>query len=215
MNRFFINYFIGGRGDFLIKCLYDVNYDWSLLHSLKTNAKISPPIEYSVKIHGEIDREVITGIDNFPKKFNSWRELFDTVNAYNLIKIKIVANTPEEQLDMVWLAYSKVTLNNTEHIENMTLAEIPIPTIDIINEGKEWLTKNAFIKVPLIQSLDKEVEHEYDHIINFKDLFDAEYIRDLYKKINGRSMDYARFRAIEKNIAMQYRLSKSEFYQYF
>jgi len=28
-------------------------------------------------------------------------------------------------------------------------------------------------------------------------------------------MDYARFKAIEKNIAMQYRLSKSEFYPIF
>ena len=212
MNRFFVNYFIGARGDFLIKCLYDVEYDWPLLKSLKTNAKISPPIEYSVKIHGEIDREVITAIENFPKKFDSWKQLFDIVNFHKLIKIKIVATTLEEQIDLVWLAYSKVILNNNAFIDNLAPIDIPLPTIEIINEGLDWLVANAFIKVPLVQSLDSEFQHEYDYIIKFEDLFNAEYIRDLYKKINGRSMDYARFKAIEKNIAMQYRLSKSEFF---
>lgn len=212
MNRFFINYFIGARGDFLANCLYDVEYDWALLRCLQTNAKISPPIEYSVKIHGEIDRGVITAIENFPKEFDSWKELFDAVNSHNLIKIKIVANTTEEQVDLVWLAYSKVILNNAQLVENLTQDDIPTPTIDIINEGLDWLVANAFIKVPLIQSLDSEFQHEYDYIVNFKDLFDAEYIRELYKKINGRNMDNARFKAIQKNIAMQYRISKSEFY---
>jgi hypothetical protein len=210
MNRFFVNYFIGARGDFLMRCLYDIEYDWHLIHNLTDNAKISPPVEYSAKIHGEIDSEIITAIENFPKLFYSWKELFDAVNSYNLIKIKIVANTIEEQIDLAWLAYSKVILNNTR--VNMTPAEIPLPTTEIINEGLDWLIANAFTKIPLVQSLDSEFQHEYDYIVKFDDLFNAEYIRDLYKKINGRNMDYARFKAIKKNIAMQYRFSKSEFY---
>jgi hypothetical protein len=110
------------------------------------------------------------------------------------------------------LAYSKVILNNSQLIENMTPAEIPLPTTEIINEGLDWLVANAFTKIPLVQSLDSEFQHEYDYIVKFDDLFNAEYIRDLYKKINGRNMDNARFKAINKNIAMQYRFSKSEFY---
>lgn len=212
MNRFFVNYFIGARGDFLLNCLYDVVYDWSLLKSLNANAKISPPIKYSAKIHGEIDREIITGIENFPKQFDSWQDLFDTANSHKLIKIKIVANSIEEQIDVAWLAYSKVILNNVQLVENMAPKDIPIPTTEIINEGLDWLVANAFKKIPLVQSLDNEFQHEYDYIVKFEDLFNAEYIRDLYMKINGRKMDYARFNAIEKNIAMQYRLSKSEFY---
>jgi len=74
---------------------------------------------------------------------------------------------------------------------------------------------SAFFEVASVQELDKDVQHEYDYIIKFKDLFDVEYIKDLYKKINGRDMDYARGKAIEKNIEMQYRLSKSEFYPMF
>jgi hypothetical protein len=68
------------------------------------------------------------------------------------------------------------------------------------------------VHIPHVQNMDKEFQHEYDYIVQFEDLFDIKYIKDLYKKINGRSMDYARVKAIEKNIAMQYRLSKSEFF---
>ena len=54
MNRFFINFCSGARGDFLTNCLRDVEYDWTLLRLLETNAKLSTPISYCVKIHNNI-----------------------------------------------------------------------------------------------------------------------------------------------------------------
>ena len=181
MNRFFINYCSGARGDFLTNCLRDVEYDWTLIRLLENNAKLSTPISYCVKIHSNIDESVVTSIENFPKEFNSWQELFVTVNDFKLIKLKIIAESFEERLDVVWLSYSKVILNELGHISNLPQEELLNPDVNLIKK----LRDNLVI---------------------------AEYIRDLYKKINGRSMDYSRFRAIKQNIAMQYRLSKSEFF---
>jgi hypothetical protein len=212
MNRFFINYCSGARGDFLTQCLYDVEYDWNLLQSLKTQAKLPCPVEYCVKIHNKIEENVVTNIENFPKKFNSWQQLFDTVNEYKLIKLKIVAETFEERLDVLWFSYSKVTLNSLGNSCELTPNEILSPDINLIKKLRDHLVMGTHNNIPIDQDLDKEFQHEYDYIIKFEDLFNAEYIKDLYEKINSRTMDYARFKAIEKNIAMQYRLSKSEFY---
>lgn len=212
MNRFFINYCSGARGDFLTQCLYDVEYDWNLLHLLKTQAKLPAPISYCVKIHSKFDEYIITSIENFPKEFNSWKELFETVNDYKLIKLKIVAESFEERLDVVWFAHSKVILNDLGHISKLSPNEVLNPDINLIKKLRDDLVISTINNIPTEQNRDKEFLHEYDYIIKFEDLFNAEYIKDLYKKINGRSMDYARFKAIEKNIAVQYRLSKSEFY---
>jgi hypothetical protein len=212
MNRFFINYCAGARGDFLTQCLRDVEYDWVLLRQLKTNAKLPAPISYCVKIHGKFNECVITSIENFPKEFNSWQELFFTVNDFKLIKLKIVAESFEERLDVVWFLFSKVILNELGHISELSQDEILNPDINLIKKIRDDLVMSTIYQIPDGQDSDKEFQHEYDYIIKFEDLFDAEYIKDLYKKINGRDMDYARFKAIEKNIAMQYRLSKSEFF---
>jgi len=211
MNQFFINFCSGARGDFLTRCLYDVEYDWTLLRLLSLNAKIPTPMEYCVKIHGDIEK-VITSIDNFPKKFDSWQELFKSVNDYKLVKLKIVAETFEERLDTVWFSHSKVILNDRGSIPLLPPDEVPNPNAELINQLGNILVMATKDVIPSVQDLDKEFQHEYDYIIKFEDLFNAEYIKDLYKKINGRDMDYARFKAIEKNIAMQYRLSKSEFF---
>ncbi len=149
------------------------------------------------------------------KLSNITRDLFDTVNSFNLIKLKIVATSIEECIDTVWFAYSKTLLNNNRFSVKLSPNEIPTPTVEYIYENMDTIIGSAFFEVASVQELDKDVQHEYDYIIKFKDLFDVEYIKDLYKKINGRDMDYARSKAIEKNIEMQYRLSKSEFYPMF
>jgi hypothetical protein len=212
MNRFFVNYIVGARGDFLIKCLYDGASTFDTLKTLSTFCKVPAPIEYGVKTHGNFDTDIITAIEDFPKKAKSWAELFDTVNRYQLVKIKIVAESFEERIDVLWFALSKTVLNDTALLPHLTIEEIPIPTRDILYANNDYMLHGVNVHIPRVQNMDKEFLHEYDYIVKFEDLFNAEYIRDLYKKINGKSMDYARFRAIEKNIAMQYRLSKSEFY---
>ena len=212
MNRFFVNYSVGARGDFLTNCLRDVEYNTELLVNLKNYPKMPPPVTYCVKIHSKIEENIVTSIENFPKKFDTWQELFNSVNDYNLVKLKIVAESFEERLDVVWFSYSKVILNELEHISKLSTDEIINPDIDLIKKLRDNIVIPAIDRLPVDQDLDKEFQHEYDYIIRFEDLFNAEYIRELYKKFNGRSMDYARFKAIEKNIAMQYRLSKSEFF---
>lgn len=214
MNRFFINYSVGARGDFLTNCLRDVEYDVELVKDLKNNAKMPPPLSYCVKTHGDI-KDIFTEIKDFPKNYNSWRNLFDTVNSFNLIKLKIVTSSIEECIDTVWFAYTKTILNNTRLIPKLSPNDIPKPTLEYIHENMDIIMGSAFFEVALVQELDKECQHEYDYIIKFEDLFNVEYIRDLYKKINGRNMDYSRSKAIEKNIEMQCRLSKSEFYPMF
>lgn len=215
MNRFFINYCVGSRGDFLTNCLRDVEYDWELLVDLENTPKMPPPLSYCVKTHGIIEDPVFTTIEDFPKNFGSWEDFFVTANSFNLIKLKIVATSIEECIDTVWFAYSKTLLNNNRFSVKLSPNEIPTPTVEYIYENMDNIIGSAFFEVASVQELDKDVQHEYDYIIKFKDLFDVEYIKDLYKKINGRDMDYARGKAIEKNIEMQYRLSKSEFYPMF
>jgi len=211
MNQFFINYYIGARGDFLIKCLHGDVFDDSLFKTLSIFSKIPTTLDYSIKIHGDIN-PAITEIQNFSKKNNSWEELFDNVNKHQLIKIKILAESFEERIDVMWLALAKIVLNNTEHVPHLTSEEVPIPTLDILNSNNMYMLDGVNVHLPNAQNMDKKFQHEYDYIIKFEDLFNAEYIRDLYKKINGKDMHYLRFKAIEKNIAMQYRISKSEFY---
>jgi hypothetical protein len=113
MNRFFVNYIVGARGDFLIKCLYDGASTFDTLKTLSTFCKVPTPIEYGVKTHGNFDTDIITAIEDFPKKAKSWAELFDTVNRYQLVKIKIVAESFEERIDVLWFALSKTVLNDT------------------------------------------------------------------------------------------------------
>jgi len=208
---FFVNYHIGGRGDFLTHCLRDVETDPSLSRDLNTYAKLPPSTGYNVKIHGSFNG-VVTQLENFNNNFNSWTELFNEVNKHKLVKIKIVATTLEEQIDLLWLAHSKVVANNTEHTPVLTMEEVGVPDSRTIHEILDKLATSALKELPNSQNLDNDYLHEYDYIINFEDLFDIDYIKNLYKQIHGKDMGYARHKAIKKNIAMQFRLSKSEFY---
>jgi hypothetical protein len=199
---------------FLIKCLYDGESTFDSLKTLSTFCKVPAPIEYSVKTHGNFDTVpvLITGIEDFPKKVKSWAELFDTVNRYQLVKIKIVAESFEERIDVLWFALSKTVLNDAKLVSHLTIEEIPIPTWDILCANNDYMLDGVNVHIPHVENMDKEFQHEYDYIVQFEDLFDIKYIQDLYKKINGNDMDYLRVKAIKKNIAMQYRISKSEFY---
>ena len=143
MNRFFINYSVGARGDFLTNCLRDVEYDIELVKDLKNNAKMPPPLSYCVKTHGDI-KDIFTEIKDFPKNYDSLRDLFDTVNSFNLIKLKIVTSSIEECIDTVWFAYTKTILNNTRLIPKLSPNVIPEPTLEL-----ELAASNATIN-PLL-----------------------------------------------------------------
>jgi len=154
MNRFFINYCIGGRGDFLATCLLDSKTDWDLLKDFKEHAKMPPPIN-SVKIHGDINKEVITRIEGFPTQFKTWGDLFQTVNSNKLVKLKIITDTIEERADLTWLACSKVILNNN-CINKLTATEVVVPTVQIIQENLFYLVNQAIDKIIILETLDIE-----------------------------------------------------------
>ena len=211
---FFTNYFIGARGDFLSNCLYDSvpNQYRNINALLNTYAKV-PPLDLSVKMHGTLKAEVITKIHNFPKKFNSWRELFDTVNEHNLVKIKILANTLEEKFDITWMAVKKVMTYDREHVPSITPEELQLPILSKdLDEALNWMFNLVKVGILFTQEQDREFIEEYNYIVNFNDLFDASYIASLFEQVNGKKISSRRYDSIVKNISMQERLSTTEYY---
>ena len=207
--RFFTNYFIGGRGDFLNNCLYTGARDQYITGLLNSYAKL-PPLALCVKTHGKL--EIYTNIPNFSKKFSSWKELFIKANKHKLVKIKIVANTLIEKFDLAWMALNKVLVYDREHIITLTYEELKLPIpAEKLDYSLFWMFNLVYTTLDLIQNEDSEVLDEYDYIVNFNDLFDVDYIASLFQKINGKPMDSTRYESVAKNISIQDRLSTSEY----
>jgi hypothetical protein len=210
--RFFTNYFMGGRGDFLNHCLYSGVRDQYINSLLDTYVKL-PPLALCVKMHGYIDTDVYTNIPNFPKKFNSWKELFDTVSNYNLVKIKIVASSLVEKFDLAWLAINKVMIHERETIQKLTSEELKLPIpAEKLDDSLAWMFNIVYTSLDQVQKEDHEFIEEYDYIVNFNDLFDSNYIASLFEQVNGKSISSQRYDSIVKNISMQGRLSTSDYY---
>lgn len=203
---------MGGRGDFLNNCLYSGVRDQYITSVLDSYAKLDP-LALCVKMHGYLNNEVYTNIPDFPKKFNSWRELFDTVNKYNLIKIKIVANTVVEKFDLAWLTINKVMIYERETVLRLTPEELKLPIpAENLDDSLTWMFNIVYTTLDQVQKEDNDFLDEYDYIVNFNDLFDVDYIASLFQQINGKPMSSARYDSIVKNIKMQERLSNSDYY---
>lgn len=210
MNRIFVNYANGCRGDFLASCLTK-SPKASIVNNLNTLIKIPPLVRHNIKIHGKLEYGLIHHIKNYPTYFNSWDELFSFINQENYLKIKIVANTVEEIADAAWLACIKVFLMDNEHKERVKFDEIiPLTKENVFDNLELLLTRMGHIYKT--QNLDYGYEHEYDHIINFYNLFDVEFIENLYEQINQEKMGIVRGRTILKNINLQPKISETEFY---
>lgn len=210
MKKFFINYYIGTRGDFLISCL--VKADLLIIKSLKNMAKVPPLIYQSAKTHGRLDRDIVTGIDDFPTKVSSFNELFNILDEHGFVKLKIVASEPDEILDAAWFALSKVLMGDMADIHQMPPEDIPKLTKETVNNYKKDLVHIAHDMIH-VQKLDQDNYENYDFIISFRDLFDSKFLGDLYFRVNNEKIGYAHIKAIKTNIDMQERLSKSPYYQ--
>jgi hypothetical protein len=210
MKKFFINYYIGTRGDFLISCL--VKADLLIIKSLKNMAKVPPLIYQSAKTHGRLDRDIVTGIDDFPTKVSSFNELFNILDEHGFVKLKIVASEPDEILDAAWFALSKVLMGEVSDIHQMPPEDIPKLTKETVNNYKKDLVHIAHDMIH-VQKLDQDNYENYDFIISFRDLFDSKFLGDLYFRVNNEKIGYAHIKAIKTNIDMQERLSKSPYYQ--
>lgn len=205
----FLNYFSGARGDFLINCLVDHSDSINFLENyIKAPANIST----SAKMHSDVSKGLHTQIPNFKKSINTWHDLFDEVNKHNLVKIKIITSTLTERIDAMWFFYVKCKIDGRDSKLYITPDKV-LDTREIIKKfGIDIIPYGVVYDIPHAENLDKNFQHEYDYIVNFADLFDIDYIKDLYVKINEKHMPYDKERAIIKNISMQQRLSETEYF---
>ena len=168
--KYFVNYPIGARGDFLINCL--VEADILIIKALKNMAKIPPLIYRSAKLHGILSEGIITGIEGVPTFFSSYDELFKFLDEHGFVKLKIVANEPCELLDSAWFALSKVIIGDASKMHEMTSSEIPKLNKDIVNRYKKEFIHLAH-EINYNQNLDQAYIDNYDFVINFKVLFNV------------------------------------------
>jgi len=206
-NRFFINYPIGSRGDFLINILTDnanVNGShWSL-----------PPVaDKTVKFHGL--HNVTSLIPTFPvKEFTSYDEVFDLVRQHELLKIKIVGNTFQEKLDIIYFGWAKSLFFKQQYV---SIKEKASKELHLAFKNEFPLVFSKFITdyLPKIQDDDILYRDRYDYIVNFNDLFDIEYLKNIYKEINKKEINPNFIPRIQRNIDVQNRLSESVNYPLF
>lgn len=208
--RFLFHYYMGARGDFLGAVL--TNH----FHFLdKSNYSVPPIGNEVVKVHGI--NYIVSLIQKFPNKFNSFEEMFQKANDLKLTKIKIVANTFEEKLDVVYFGWAKnISHGRKVLMSNVTLDEVK--TSDFTDKLKlqiPWIMPTIHKDIDIIQDEDKDYINEYDYIVSFNDLFDIEFLKDLYLKIHQEPMPFFVIDNVVQNIEIQDRPSKSKNYAIF
>jgi hypothetical protein len=110
------------------------------------------------------------------------------------------------------MALNKVLVYDREHIITLTYEELKLPIpAEKLDYSLVWMFNLVHTTLDLIQNEDSEVLDEYDYIVNFKDLFEVDYIASLFQQINGKPMDSTRYESVTKNISMQDRLSTSDY----
>lgn len=67
-------------------------------------------------------------------------------------------------------------------------------------------TENILVELVKNESTAKHMDHMFDHIVDFKSLFDVNSVRDTYKKIMNADLDDTRLQQIEHNISLQQRV---------
>jgi hypothetical protein len=166
-----------------------------------------------VKFHGLSNIHSL--IDTFPNKvFTSYDEVFELADQHDLIKIKIVGYTFEEKLDIAYFGWAK-SLFYKQQFVSVEESEAESLKAGFKNEFSLLFCEMIHDYLPKIQDDDIEYRDRYDYIINFNDLFDIEYIKNLYKEITGNELNSRFIPRIQRNIDIQDRLSKSRNYRLF
>ena len=182
--RFLMHYYIGARGDFLCNILCDKKYD--------VNGKfysLPPPNNRVVKVHN-LDTGISSTIDTFPEKVKNYEELFALADKHELVKIKIVATTYEEKMDIAYFGWIKSLFYGIDRARPY----ITIDKRDIENHTEEirknalYLASTAFNSIAQTQKEDSGFEDRYDLIVNFNDLFKINYMKEIYEKVQNKPM---------------------------
>jgi hypothetical protein len=101
-------------------------------------------------------------------------------------------------------------------MSNVTLDEVK--TSDFTDKLKlqiPWIMPTIHKDIDIIQDEDKDYINEYDYIVSFNDLFDIEFLKDLYLKIHQEPMPFFVIDNVVQNIEIQDRPSKSKNYAIF
>jgi len=209
--RFLMRYCIGARGDFLCNLLCDRKSNINgTFYSL-------PPVNgRTVKVHSMKDGAVST-IDSFPEAITNYDDMFRLADEHNLIKIKIIATTEEERLDVAYFGWLKSLYYGIDR----TRPHITVDKRDIENHTEEirksasYLVNTALYCTPKIQNEDRGYEDKYNYIVNFDDLFKMDYLNYIYEQVNKKPIPLSYIPRIKANLAIQNRLSESVNYPYF
>lgn len=209
--RFLMHYPVGARGDFLCTLLCDDKYGIN-----GTFYSLPPPDKRVVKVHN-INNGVISTIDTFPEQVKDFTELFELADAHELIKIKIVAKTIEEKLDIAYFGWIKSIFYGIDRARPY----ITVDKRDIPNHQEElkkqavYLITTALTGIDQAQKEDAGYEEKYDYIVNFNDLFNIEFLKEIFEKVNNKPLPLVYIPRLKANISIQNRLSESENYKYF
>lgn len=204
-NRFLFHYNMGARGDFLGAVLLNQFY---LVND--TNYSIPPIANKIVKVHGI--KNIVPLIPEFSNKYETFDELFAKANELELIKIKIVAETFEEKLDVAYLGWVK-SLSHGRKLGHLHLTLDEVKTegfLDKLKLNVPWLLNAIDVDIPKVQDEDKDYLNEYDYIIKFDDLFNIDFLKEIYRKINNQPIPPFVIDSVKKNISIQDRPSKSQ-----
>jgi len=208
--RFLMHYYIGARGDFLCNLLCDKKYDINA-----TFYSLPPPTGRVVKVHS-IKNGAISTIDSFPEEITNYDDMFRLADEHQLIKIKIIATTDEEKMDVAYFGWLKSLYYGIDR----TRPYITVDKRDIENHAEE-IKKNAIYLTTALTSISKMqredggYEEKYNYIVKFDDLFKMDYLKDIYEQVNKKSLPLSYIPRIKANLAIQNRLSESVNYPYF
>lgn len=209
--RFLMHYYIGARGDFLCNLLCDKRSDIN-----GTFYSLPPPNGRTVKVHS-IKNGVISTIPSFPEAIKNYDDMFRIADEHKLIKIKIIATTDEERMDVAYFGWLKSLYYGIDR----NRPYITVDKRDIENHTEEirknaiYLVTTALSSIPEIQQEDGGYEYKYDYIVKFGDLFNMDYLKYIYEQVNKKTLPLSYIPRIKANLAIQNRLSESANYPYF
>lgn len=205
MIHWLIKYCPGARGDFLGNVLC------SDIVALNTYYKLPFQPKDTIKIH-----TLQSGIFNAPaldkyfKNIDSYDKLFEVCQVRNIKTIRITNNSVEEKLDACYLHYAK---NNSTESPNTIRFEDAKPHDDVV--AKFFMDTSPLTRLHGISTVfndDINYLARYDDVVEFKDLFDVEFVADFYHKQHGSRPSAALVEAIRFNIENNTRLTETSFW---
>lgn len=132
-------------------------------------------------------------VDDFEDHYTKYALKDFTVNQYEKI------HWCNEILGMSMGAYNariRIALNDLDDfltVEHLARSKLPTKT------PSDWLMKELLDN----EFIGRESNNMFTHVIDFKLLFDVDYIINLYKDINKRNLDPNIIDKIKYNIALQ------------